>query len=233
MENAGSEKSISEKIIEAARTGRIKMRPKWHFILKAALAASGGVILVLLVLYLASFIIFLMHRTGTWFVPVFGLRGLYAFLTSLPWLLVVLLVFFAAILEVLVRHYSFAYRRPLMYSVAAIIIIVAVGGLVIAGTPVHRHLSKYAEGNRLPPFAGNLYRDIDRRPPRDIYRGQIAEITRAGFVIGNHRDSLSVIITARTRMPFGSDFSVGDQVVVFGPRRGAVVEAFGVAEVRD
>ncbi len=222
-----------EEILEAIRKGRVKMRPRWHFVLRALLAALGAIILLLALLYLASFVIFVLHRTGAWFVPAFGLRGLYVFLLSMPWLLILLSLVFAAILEILVRHYAFAYRRPLLYSVLGILLVAVAGGLMVAGTPFHGRMSRYAEENRLP-VAGRFYREFGRRPFREVHSGKVASVEREGFALRDIRgEILNIVITPRTRLPYGMDFSVGDSVVVFGVRDDGRVQAFGVREVKE
>jgi len=89
-------------------------------------------------LYLASLLIFIAHETGIATVPVFGWLGIMLFLKSLPWLLILLILAFVIILELLARHYSFAYRVPLIYSTVVILILVVAGGLVVAITPFHK-----------------------------------------------------------------------------------------------
>ncbi|MBU4141685.1 hypothetical protein KKE99_02325, partial [Patescibacteria group bacterium] len=94
MENNKNQKSIKESILSVIKSGQVKMRPRWHFVLKTALAAFGVIILVLTVLYLASFIIFVLRQTGVLFVPAFGLQGWFAFFTNLPIFLIGLLIVF-------------------------------------------------------------------------------------------------------------------------------------------
>ncbi len=144
-------------MVAAIKSGQIKMRPRWHFAVRAALLASGIVLFSLALLYLASFIVFILHQTGLWRAPGFGLRGLRVFLFSLPWLLLAVALIFLVILEFLVRRYAFAYGRPLFYSVIAIVLLVLAGALAVAQTSFHRGLFRQAEENRLP-WVGPLYR---------------------------------------------------------------------------
>lgn len=222
-----------EQILDAIKSGHVKMRPKWHFILKAILIAVGGSLLGLTVLYLVSFIFFILRHTGVWFVPIFGLRGWYEFLFSLPWLLIALALIFIIILELLVRHYAFAYRRPLLYSSLAIVLVVVVGGLVVASTPFHRSLFEDAEQDRLP-LAGPIYRQFGRQAFQQIHPGLITATTSTGFLITDRRGRLlQIVLTPRTRLPFGEDFAIGDVIVVFGPEDNKMVQAFGIQEIDE
>lgn len=234
--NSEKQETIKENILATIKSGQVKMRPRWHFFLKAVLATLGAIILFLFVLYLASFIIFILRQTGVLFVPAFGMQGWFAFFTHLPVFLIFLLIIFVAVLELLVRHYAFAYRRPLLYSALVIFVLAVAGALAIANTSFHRDISKQTEKDAAS-LTGKFYRDYEKQIFRDVHRGQIIKISNTGFLINNRREEvLTVIVTRRTRLPMGSDFYLGDIVVVFGDRDDGVVQALGIqkaCEVAD
>jgi len=233
MENNPNKKSIKEDILSTIKSGQLKMRPRWQFILKAILAILGTVIVFLTILYLASFIIFVLRQTGVLFVPVFGMEGWFAFFAHLPFFLIFLLVIFIVVLELLVRHYAFAYRRPLLYSAIGIFVLAAAGALILVNSPFHGGMSKYAENNR-ETFFGKLYSEYGQQKFKDIHRGIIIDMMNNGFTMQNRRQEvLTIVISRRTRLPLGADFSAGDIVVVFGPREGNLVQAFGIQEIND
>lgn len=224
---------MQKRVLEAIRAGQVKMRPKWHFILKAILAALGGALLLIAVLYLTSFILFISRQTGVLFMPIFGVKGWHVFFASLPWLLIVLLLVFILVLEILVKRYSFAYRRPLLYSAVGIVLFTIAGGYIIAATSLHGRLFKSAERGELP-FAGRFYREYGLRQVQNVHLGTISEITDNGFLIkGRRNDALRIIISAQTRFPLGTDFVKDDTVVVFGERDGETVRALGVRKIDD
>ena len=226
-----NKKSVSEQIVETIRSGGVKMRPKWHFALKTILALTGGIILFLTLIYIASFAIFMLRQTGVLFAPTFGFRGGYVFLRSLPWLLISLLVVFIVVLEILVRHYSFAYRRPLLYSVAGIAFLVIAGGYAVAITSFHGRMFRSAERGELP-LAGGFYREYGHQRFRNIHKGSVEEVFENKLTIKNRRDeTLSVVMTPETYFPSGSDFSPGDLVVVFGDRDDHAVRASGIRKI--
>lgn len=233
MENDQTKKTLREQVQDAIHSGRVKMRPKWHFALRAALAGIGGVMVGFTLLYLVSFVLFVLRHNGVLFVPMFGFFGWYAFFVSLPWLLIFFLVLFVVVLEVLVHRYAFAYRRPLLYSALAIAILAVLGGQLVAVTPLHRRMFISAQHGGLP-VAGRFYRHYGRPHSRNIHPGVISELTPQGFVMQNRLgESLTVILTRRTRLPLGADFFAGDGVVVFGDRDDHTVHALGVRKVRE
>lgn len=207
------------------------MKPKWHFILYASLAALGSIIVVLALMYLISFIVFVLHQSGLWFIPSFGREGWYTLLTSLPWLLILLVFLFLGVLEILVRRYAFAYRQPLLYSIVGITILVLVGGWAVTLTPLHGRFSAFAHHRGLP-VADFWYRSFEGGHPPSVHRGTIAKLTTSGFILENREGELVVVaITPRTHLPLGAEFTTGTNVVVFGNRQNKILKAFGVKNI--
>lgn len=225
--------TLRDKVLDAIHSGRVKMRPRWHFVLKTILAISGTAIVLLALLYLASFILFILRQTGVWFVPAFGFRGVVTFLFSLPWLLILISVIFVVILEILVRRYAFAFRRPLLYSVLGIVLFVILGSFVVARTSFHRGVFRYAQSHQLP-VAGPLYREFGMHRMRQVHPGTIRELTDQGFILENPSgETLVIVISPQTRLPFGFDFGEGDAVVVFGERDNDTVRAAGIRKIDE
>jgi hypothetical protein len=233
MSNKELHNPIKNKVLAKIKAGETRMRPKWHFILKTTLLAVGTVLATLTLLYLLSFVLFVLRQSGVWFPPAFWVRGLCIFFASLPWVLIALAIVFIVVLEVLVKRYAFAYRRPLLYSVVGIIILVLLGSVAISQTRVHQGFFKHAKEGRLP-VAGPLYREFGMKRHKSVHPGIITEIADDGFKIENHRNEiLTVIITAETRFPLGLDFVVDDEVVVLGERDNGTVTAFGIRRIDE
>ncbi|MEK7077149.1 MAG: hypothetical protein AAB967_02865 [Patescibacteria group bacterium] len=231
MDNEQGKKPIGEEVLRKIKSGAVRMRPKWHFALRAALFAAGAVIVFLALLYLVSFTLFALRRSGVLFVPAFGAPGWYAFLASVPWVLVLAAVIFIFILEALVRHYSFAHRRPLLYSLLAIVLLVLLGGFFAERAQMHGRFMRYAEERRMP-FARGFYREFGMPHLREIHRGAITSLASSGLVMMDQEgETFTIAITPRTRLPFGMDFAEGDSVVVFGPRKDGMIDAFGIREI--
>lgn len=207
------------------------MRPKWHFVLTALLALVGGIILLALLLYIVSFIVFLLRQSGAWAAPTFGWRGLYAFLSFLPGALLLLALVFVVVLELLVRRYAFAYRRPLLWSLGGIVLFALFGGLIVARTSLHARLSQYANTRRAPPFARGFYHRFEHRRVHNIERGQITVLMPPQFMMHTvEGEQITVMTTPRTRLPSDVALFVGEDVVVFGERHDSLMEALGVRQ---
>ncbi len=231
MNEENSKRSISERVLETIRSGRISMKPRWYFVVHTILGVAAGIVVLLILLYTASFIVFILRATGIWFVPAFGGRGWLVLARSAPWLLIILCFVYIGILEALVRRYAFAWRRPLLYSAAAIVIVVVIGGILIAHTSFHRGLFRYAQRDRLP-FAERFYRAFGLARMPDVHVGSIRGVAPGEFTMQErHGEIVRVFIASETRNPLGDGFMVGDTVVVFGPREGDSVRAVGIRKV--
>jgi hypothetical protein len=229
--NNQHDNSIRDQVLKEVESGRVTMKPRWHFILLGTLAALGGVIIALLLLYLVSFIIFAVRQTGVGFVPAFGLRGWVRFLTALPWLLIVFSLVFMGILEVLVRRYSFAYSRPILVSLGGIIVIAVAGGCVVARTTLHRQLFVQAQQHHLPMFGERFYSGFGSARFSDIQRGVVIATSSEGFELQNPwGEQVRVLITPHTRLLFDEEFRPGQTVVILGDGT-STVRAFGIRVV--
>jgi hypothetical protein len=127
----------------------------------------------------------------------------------------------------------------------AVLLIVIVGGMIIAVTPLHGILSNCSHGQK--PFLGGkppgmpgmpcgtgVYRDLGPRRFENIHYGEIESFFGRNFILINRQqEKLMIIVNRKTRLPFAEDFFVGDEVVVVGDRHQDQVEAFGVSIVAD
>jgi hypothetical protein len=218
---------LREAVLAAIRAGKVAMRPKWHFLFRAALMAAGTALLILGLVYLGSLILFILHTTGVWYIPIFGFRGVLAFLISMPWVLVLLAIVFLALLEVLVSRYAFAYRRPLFYSALGVILLVGGGSVILANTRIHLVLSRRTES----PLT-RIYTVVDAARPTNVSIGIYLAPTRDGFIFRErHGETLRVFVTRETSFPRGAIFIPGDAMVIFGERIEEGIRAFGIRKL--
>ncbi len=222
---------LKDQILAKIKSGSVKAKPKFYFVLRTLLLVSGLVLAGLVLLYFISFVIFLLRANGLWQAPAFGLRGWGILFASLPWFLLVVIGFFVLIMEILVKHFSFAYRRPILYSVFGIVAFVGLSGFVVAQTSLHQNLWEQAEAEEGLPLAGPLYNILRSSDPDDFHRGMVLSTTTVGFdLLNSGEEILSIEIEPTTRLPYDLEIMPGDMVMVIGEREGNEVKAFGVRE---
>lgn len=222
---------IKGNIIAKIQSGETTMRPRWHFVLKAILTVASISFVAFALVYIASFLFFVLIQTGTLFMPAFGMRGIVTFLIATPWALVVLALICVFALELLVRHYSVGYRNPLLYTIAGILLFVFLGTLAVANTTMHQRFMQSAEEGALPVI-GTVYRSFGAQEFEDMYIGTVEEITDEGFVITTRRgESKAVIVSEETRIQRHAHIEVQDEVIILGEEAAGEIEAAGVRAV--
>ncbi len=233
MNNQEKKSLTSDKVLEKIKSGRIKMQPRFYFILKTVLVVAGVFIVGLLIVFLISFIKFHLRTSGIWYLPGFGPRGWETSLRLLPWLPILGGIILILILEILAKRFSFVWRRPLFYSLLAIILIAIIGGFIVERTSLHANLLLQARQQELP-FAGPVYREFGMPRFQNVHRGIVEEVIENGFKIRTFDDQLlTVFLSQETQFPFGKEIEKGDTVVVMGARDDDTVQAFGVREISD
>lgn len=219
---------VSAEVLRRISEGRVLMRPRWHFVLKTVLMTLSILIISIALLYVLSFVLFVSRISGGMLAPSFGVRGVGLFLLSLPKAFVLLSILFIVVLEILVRKFAFSYRRPLLYTLLLIGVFVLGGTVMVSFAGVHERVFRFAETNGVP-IVGPMYKGYAGRQTKDMYPGSIVSFESDGFIMANKRgEPLRVYVSAQTRLPRGSDFAEGDEVLVVGKRTGVGVYAEGI-----
>ena len=226
------ERMIENSVIDAIKSGKAKMRSKWYFRLQSLLLTGAMVIILLMAIYLASFIVFVLHQDGAWFVPVFGLAGWYALFNALPWVLICLSCLFVIAVAYLVQRYQFGYQWPLAYSFLGIIFLIAGASFIFVQTSFSNAFFTSPIPQELP-FLGQYYPGIGILAPSDIHRGAITATTTLGFIMVDFSGRTStIIIASETDMVLSHIFAPGDVIVVFGDRNmSGTIEAVGIEKL--
>lgn len=223
-------KSITEAVLKKIKSGNIKMKPRVWFIFKTVLLISGVLALALFIAYLISFAFFSLRLTGAWFLPRFGPPGIRIFFSSLPWLLISIIVISILLLEIFAKKFSFVYRRPIIYSLLILIVIGVSLGFLIERTPLHRNLFERAREGNLPAI-GPVYRQ-GFPSIENVHHGIVSEVNDNGFKIETPRgEKLIVIIGPETRLQPEANIKENDEVVVLGERNDDTIQAFDVRKV--
>jgi hypothetical protein len=223
---------LGDHIIKTIKSGDVKMRSRWYFVLRDILGTVAIVIILLIAVYVCSFIIFVLHQDGAWFVPVFGFGGWFALFNALPWVLIVLSCLFVVALAFLVMRYPFSYRWPVLYSFLGICFLIAAASFLFVQTSFSNTFFSSPMSEDLPLF-GEYYPGVGVLSPNNVHRGQIEVLTPAGFIVeGFFGTTSTVFIASQTDMMFAGPFEPGDIVVVFGNRSATgTIQAVGIEKI--
>ncbi len=232
MDNKAKTKNlITDEVLQKIKDGKLKMLPRSYFILKAILSVFAILIIFGFSIFLASFIHFTLHANGAWFLPDFGWQGFAFFLITLPWALILLPLVFIILLEFFAKKFS--YRRPVIYTILVIIILIAASSFAVTKLPIHNNLFKSAENDRLP-FLGMLYKNYRKPPCCNAFIGSISSTTDTGFIIeGEPNETLNVLTSSQTIFPHGKDLETDDTILVIGERQGNNIKALGIRPISE
>lgn len=230
-----------DAVLGKIRAGAVTMRPRLYFILKAFAVAFIAALVLALSILLASFIFFAIRLNGSDALLSFGPRGLPVFLEIFPWPLALADLGLIVLLEWLLRRFRFAYSRPVLFLLLAIVAIVgAISVGIEHSTRFHESLFAHAEHEGLPPPFQSFYIGAHQHAPESlgVFRGIVVSEEAGRFVITY--DDIDTGTTtegdadAQTRIivvPDGFDISVihiGDRVFVAGDYASGTVRAYGI-----
>lgn len=224
-----------DAVLDKIRAGAVTMRPKFYFIVKALIVAAVAALVLTLSVFLASFIFFSVRLNGTDALLAFGSRGVMTFLQVFPWSFLVLDFALIVLLEWLLRRFRFAYSRPVLYILIALIALVTSASIVVAeGTTFHDQLLEHADREELPVPLDAFYQGAREKPQAElgVFRGEVVEVRDTTFVITND-DTDHDEDDGTWEISFPDDFDredveIGDRVFVAGDHDDGAVSPYGV-----
>lgn len=215
---------LKNNILHKIEAGEIAMRPHWQFVLLSVGLVIGVLFAASTLIYLASFVLYILQYSGAVYATQFGTAGLGAFLLSVPWRLAVLGAMLLVVLYVLVQRFAFSYHRPFVYTIVGVLLCVVASSIFIAQTSAHELVRKKLDERPLPVLAALYETD---RPARQLTFGQITAVTDTGYTLTTlDGETLTVTTDRRTKQP--ADLTVDTHVVVLGERTEDTIAARGI-----
>lgn len=225
--------SLKNKILERIDSGNVRMRPRWHFVLRLSITIALIFAFGALAVFLFSFLLFILPASGAWFLHDFGAPGWIHFFRLFPYLPAVILAASIILVGLILERFSFAYHRPMIYLGLGILAVVVAGSLLISKTPMHRAFYQQARKSPLP-VVGDFYRGYGRMRSDNVYLGTVNNIASSTFQIETEKgEPLVIMMDARTNCPFGCNLELDDTVMIMGRRSDGAVNAFGVRKIKD
>jgi signal transduction histidine kinase len=210
----------------------VKMRPKFYFIAKAILLALAFLATTLFVLYIISFVVFSLRTSGVWFLPMFGFSGIKIFWLALPWIPILIAGLAIILLELLAKRFNLIYRRPILYSLIAILTVAVMGGFLLEKAPFHSEIFIKSQNDRLPGIGG-FYREFGASQPKNARFGVVLSVQENAFVIrAPNNQTTTIIITDNTKIKPGYKVKEKDKISVLGKFTNGKFEAIEVREIK-
>lgn len=224
--------SIKERVLEKIKDGKVAMHSHAYFSSKHIFQVTVLVMVLASLMLLMSFLIFVFRTGGQIFFPWFGVRGVQAFVSSVPWLLIVLVLVGLYGAELLLRKYRFAYRTPMLFILGVLGIVSILGGFLLSQTSLHDNLLLRARDHRLP-FGEGLYRNYGLGEGfKHATLGTITSLSVDGCGLVDFKgEQIYVRFTDAISDFVVAHLYIGDRVVVLGDRKGSSIEAFGIKKL--
>ena len=233
MNQETNNKSTIKKVLDKIEKGELKKHSKLYFVFKSFVYGLGLVLVITFSVVIGSFIIFFLRASGLLFLPKFGFSGLKIFLFSFPWFLALVVLTLILLIGWLVKKSPVVYRKPLLYSILAIFILILFSSFLFERTRFHTALFKRAQDYKLPVI-GSAYRGCCLKQIKNTYIGEVTELAENGFYFKTRKgQDFNVIFSKNTRFPFGKDIKVGDLLIVMGERQNSKILASGVRKIED
>lgn len=224
------EGKLKDKILEKIKEGKVKMKPKFYFVLKAILFILIFVLLLGLSFFLLSFIHFHLISSGIWYLPKFGIEGIFLFLKSLPWFLIIVAFILILILETLSREFSF--KKPILISVLGLILIVLVGGFLIAKANIHPRILFKARKGEMPSPISPIYLKYGIPRFKEFHRGIIEKIAPNSLFI-KRADGEVLEVKFEKPSSFPERFKEGEGILIFGKRENGKIRGWKLKKIED
>lgn len=207
--------SIDQEILEKIEQQRLTMRSKRDLAVHHAWLIAVMVSCALCMVFLASFMLYALHRTGVLYLPLFGSRAFVYLLHPFSWFSGSL--FFGGpllviILGVLIGKKARLYRMPLMYIWLILgTSFLAVGALVFM-SPLHGALQ-----SRRLPVLGALYDAATGGTETHTATGIVRESSAEGFKLVTLSKKIIVVrLASSTIIETGYSVHDNDAVIVIG-----------------
>lgn len=153
------EKIISNKI----ESHDIKIKPKWHFVLKGLVIILSAIFLFLLSIFFLSFVIFKNRM-----LPPHAMQEVFMNMQILPFVLSSILLFILAIIFILHTKYNFVYKKPAYIIIFSLLFVILISSFFIDKLLMHDMIRDRME-RRPMPFIRDMYRNnSDNSLKRDI-----------------------------------------------------------------
>jgi len=227
-------KNLAEELVKKIEGGELKMRSKTYFILKSLIYFLTAIFFLILSVMVITFVFYTFKISGLTSLSGFGLKGMRDLMLSLPVMLIFVTGVFTIVSAIFLYQYPVTYRRPLIYSVGALLVLMSVGLAIFAGAVnFRRSIYNALEGNKIPG-ASSFYDYFAKVSPRNVFKGRVISDCVEGFTMEIERteEEVRVAYGPQTSIYGTEEIRKGDYVIVHGKRNGNVVGAFVVEKIK-
>jgi hypothetical protein len=223
---------MEKNVVDTIKSREIKMRSHAYFATRAVFVILAAILLFLLIVFVATFIVFALQQNGGFYATNFGPAGWEIFLFSLPWSFLLLSIALILILWLLLRRYALIYHQPFIYTLLILIVVIALTCFFLSAASIHGGIYRYISKNPIPVVTG-VY-EFETAPLSGVYRGQVIVLATSSFILENAFGQTSTVIVVPGAWPELGQVAPGNYVLLFGHGIAtATIQAYGLEPIVD
>lgn len=208
--NNQSQFDLSNQVMTGIDKGKIKMRPRWYFLIGSIVFGGGLILLLITSVILVDYVAFRLRTHGPFGYLLFGPYGLKPFLVTFPFVPLVLSIIAIGMGIYLFRRYDLSYKTNFTAISIAILIATVGGGFVLDFVGVNERLQNWEPTEQV----------LKERFHSDTWvAGEIRIIdfkTRTITLSTPNSEEIIVLWNEQTMLPMGIQFSPGMRIRVVG-----------------
>jgi hypothetical protein len=143
-----NDNQVADKVMDEIKTGKIKLRSRFVFLLEKFGVGGAIAIFALISALFFSLVFFYMFATDHLQYLSFGSRGIYAFLESFPYLLVISFIVIMAIAGFILKRSGFLYQKPFGWLALGLLVLIIILGTGLAFTSLAEKIERHTFENR-------------------------------------------------------------------------------------
>lgn len=226
------EQTIKDKILEKIKRREIKTKPRIYFVLKTILFFGFFILFLIFAFFLLSFVHFHLIASGLWYLPKFGFKGFFVFLKYLPWFLIISTTILILILAIMSRKFPFSLKRPVLFSLCGITLIVFLGSVIFAKANFHPRLLLEAKEGKIPRPISPIYLKYGLPKFKEFHRGIIEKISTSSIFI-KRGDGEMIEVRFEKPLPVFEKLKEGEGVMIFGEKENGRIRGRKMRKIND
>jgi hypothetical protein len=214
--------------LDQINNGKVKMHSRGRLIVQTGSQILATTTLLLLTIYLLSYVLFQAKSSGAIHLTAFGTDGVLDLLLSLPKIIIILTTLLFILFIWAYEHYPLAYRRPLLISILGVTIIVVTASGLVYKSGLHDFLYAMDSNSPLVFSFKQLYHGPLQGQLHNSTIGQVKDLQPDFFTILSTDGQTYLIHTPTLRSGPAQPLDLNDWIIVKGDINDREVKALNI-----
>jgi len=223
---------LEKKVMEEIKSGRVKLRSRYVFLAEKLGLGSALVLSVILAVLFFNLVLFYLKASGGLGYLSFGSIGVFAFLESFPYFLVITFIIFIVLAAVLIKKSELIYKKPFGYVAMGLILLIFFSGGILTFTNVAQRIEN-ASYRRHP--AGAFFRPFLHRDLGGEQRGIMGRVVEVGtdYITVETPFGIKKMDIQNARFPMHESFRPGIFIKAVGDNNDDFFKARDIRPIKE